>query len=108
METLRCGSLTIFLRLVELFQDIDADANGTISFTEWISALLRVRKANYEVLDGYKKVTVNRACNSDSTFRNFHLASIGDEESLRRENKRFLVLFASKLSFFFCVRVCLV
>jgi len=35
-------------QLVELFQDIDADANGTISFTEWISALLRVRKANYE------------------------------------------------------------
>lgn len=35
-------------QLVDLFQDIDADANGTISFTEWISALLRVRKANYE------------------------------------------------------------
>lgn len=75
METLRCGSLTIFLRLVELFQDIDADANGTISFTEWISALLRVRKANYEVLDGYKKAAVNRACNTDSMFLNFHLAS---------------------------------
>lgn len=35
-------------QLVDLFQDIDADSNGSISFAEWISALLRVRKANYE------------------------------------------------------------
>ena len=42
------ASLRASCRIVELFQDIDADANGTISFTEWISALLRVRKVNYE------------------------------------------------------------
>ncbi|CAK9019623.1 Uncharacterized protein SCF082_LOCUS14594 [Durusdinium trenchii] len=35
-------------QIVDLFRDIDADSNGTISFTEWISALLRVRKVNYQ------------------------------------------------------------
>eukprot|EP00439_Symbiodinium_sp_Y106_P072373 s1975_g13.t1 len=36
--------------MVELFQDIDADANGKVSFHEWILALLRVRQANHEDL----------------------------------------------------------
>ena len=61
MQMIRFESLIIFLRLVDLFQDIDADANGTISFTEWISALLRVRKANYEVLGGHKKLVIGHA-----------------------------------------------
>lgn len=34
--------------IVELFRDIDADANGSITFSEWVTGLLRVRKANYE------------------------------------------------------------
>mmetsp|Transcript_3383 Transcript_3383/g.7968 ORF Transcript_3383/g.7968 Transcript_3383/m.7968 type:complete len:801 (-) Transcript_3383:80-2482(-) len=42
-----------FLRLdagqiVDLFRDIDTDANGSISFKEWIAALLRVRHRNFE------------------------------------------------------------
>jgi len=37
-------------QMVELFQDIDADANGKVSFHEWILALLRVRQANHEDL----------------------------------------------------------
>ncbi|CAE7573716.1 Txnl4a [Symbiodinium natans] len=36
------------VQMVELFQDIDADANGKVSFSEWILALLRVRQANHE------------------------------------------------------------
>jgi len=35
-------------QMVALFDDIDADANGKVSFSEWIHALLRVRKANDE------------------------------------------------------------
>ncbi|OLQ09144.1 hypothetical protein AK812_SmicGene7267 [Symbiodinium microadriaticum] len=37
-------------QMVQLFQDIDADANGKVSFQEWILALLRVRQANQEDL----------------------------------------------------------
>lgn len=43
-------------QLVDLFQDIDADSNGSISFAEWISALLRVRKANYEEAKAIQKL----------------------------------------------------
>eukprot|EP00930_Biecheleria_cincta_P096491 TRINITY_DN88330_c0_g1_i1.p1 TRINITY_DN88330_c0_g1~~TRINITY_DN88330_c0_g1_i1.p1 ORF type:complete len:809 (-),score=238.24 TRINITY_DN88330_c0_g1_i1:275-2701(-) len=34
-------------QMVDMFQEIDTDASGTISFTEWISALMQVKQATY-------------------------------------------------------------
>lgn len=34
--------------LAQLFQDIDTDASGTISFNEWVTALVDIRKQTYQ------------------------------------------------------------
>lgn len=42
-------------QMMEMFAEIDTDASGTISFTEWISALMRVKQATYAEEKAIKK-----------------------------------------------------
>jgi len=42
-------------QMVDMFKEIDTDSSGTISFTEWITALMQVRQATFAEQKAFEK-----------------------------------------------------